>query len=126
MSRFVSSPFLFLLPAFALLYMTGCGGSNPPITPKTLSSIAVTAASSSIGVGATDQFKATGTYSDQSSQELAGVTWTSSSTAAATISTAGVAKAVAIGKTNIIASSGMVTSPPFSLTVTPTTLLSIA
>jgi hypothetical protein len=46
MSRFVSRA-LYLVPAFALPYMAACGGGNPSVTPKTLSSIAVTAASSS-------------------------------------------------------------------------------
>lgn len=114
------------MPAFALLYMAACGGGNPSVTAKTLSSIAVTAASSSIGVGATEQFKAIGTYSDNSSQTLTtGVTWVSSSTATATISTDGVATADAVGTAKITARSGTVTSPPFSLKVTPPTLQSI-
>ena len=124
MSRFVSGP-LYLVPAFAFFYMAACGGGNPSVTQKTLSSIAVTAASSSIGVGATDQFTATGTYSDNSSQQLTGVTWASSSTATATISTAGVATAIAVGTTKITARSGTVTSPPFSLKVTSPTVQSI-
>ncbi len=109
-----SKSLLFPVPVFALLCMAACGAA----TPKTLSSITVTAASASIDVGATDQFTATGTYSDSSSQVLTNVNWTSSSEATATISTAGVATAVAAGTTNIVASSGSVSSPAFSLTVT--------
>ena len=47
------------------------------VTAATLASIAVTPASPSIGKGATQQFVATGTYSDNSTQNLitSTVTW---------------------------------------------------
>ncbi len=110
----------------ALLHMAACGGGSTSAGPKTLSSIAITAASSSIGIGAGDQFTATGTYSDNSHGDLTtSATWTSSNPATAPISPVGLATAVAVGKTNITAKSGTVTSPLFSLTVIPPTLVSI-
>lgn len=47
----------------------GGGGSEPP-SPPTLSSIAVTPAGPSIPLGSTQQFTATGNYSDGSTQNL--------------------------------------------------------
>jgi len=106
------------------LFLTACGSgsSTTPPPSKTLSSIAVTAAASSFAVGATDQFTATGTYSDNSTADLTSTaTWVSSSTVAATISSAGLATGVAAGTTNITARSGTVTSPAVALTVTALT-----
>ena len=70
----------------------------------TLLSIAVTPANPTILTRATQQFTATGTYSDQSTSNLTGlVTWTSSSTAVATIDAGGLATAVSAGTTSITA-----------------------
>jgi len=78
----------------------GGGGSSSPA----LSSIAVTPANPTIDVGATEQFKAEGTYSDGSTKDLTGsVSWTSASTAVAKISASGLATAVASGATKISA-----------------------
>jgi len=95
------------------------GGTTPT---KTLVSIAVTPANPSIAVGATQQFKATGTYSDNSTNDLtASVTWSSSNTSAATISNSsginGIATSVGVGTTTITASSGNI-SGTATLTVT--------
>jgi len=92
-----------------------------------LLSIAVTAVNSSIAVGVTDQFTATGTYSNGTTQNLtSSVTWSSSSTAVATISSAGLATGVAAGSATIKATSGTI-SGSTGLTVTaPVTLVSIA
>ena len=55
---------------------TGGNGGSP-----TLASLAVTPANPSIAQGATQQFTATGTFSDGSKQDLTNsATWTSSST----------------------------------------------
>ena len=55
-----------------------------------LVSIAVTPANASIAKGTTQQFTATGTYSDSSTQNLtSSVTWTSSNTTVATITSGG-------------------------------------
>ena len=82
-----------------------------------LLSIAVTAVNSSIAVGVTDQFTATGTYSNGTTQNLtSSVTWSSSSTAVATISSAGLATGVAAGSATIKATSGTI-SGSVTLTV---------
>ena len=58
----------------------------------TLTSIAVTPANASIAVGATQQYTATGTYSDSSTQNItSSVTWSSSTPATATINATGLA-----------------------------------
>src|SRR5262249_38687273 len=62
-----------------------------------------------INLGGSQQFTATGTYSDGSTQNLTNqVTWSSSNTAVATISTSGLATAVAVGTTTISATLGAV------------------
>jgi hypothetical protein len=81
------------------------------VNPATLVSIAVTPANQTIAKGTKQQFTATGTFSDSSTQNLtAAVTWSSSNTAAATISNAagsnGLATSVAAGSTTIKAVSG--------------------
>jgi subtilisin family serine protease len=90
------------------------------ITAPTLESIKVTPSNpANLPVGSTQQFAATGTYGDASTKDLtAQVTWSSSDSAKATISAAGLAKGVAAGNTNITATMGAVTSPAVSLTVT--------
>ena len=70
----------------------------------TLSSIALTPANPAIAPGATQQFTATGTYSDNSTQNLTTqVTWTSLNTAVATVSAGGLATGVSAGTTTISA-----------------------
>jgi uncharacterized protein YjdB len=69
-----------------------------------LTSIAVTPASPTMTVGATQQFTATGTYSDNSTKDLtSSVTWSSSATTVATIASSGKATAVASGSATITA-----------------------
>ncbi len=85
----------------------------------TLKSIAVTPASPSIAAGNTQQFTATGTYSDNSTKNItSSVTWASSNPSFATIvATAGLATGVAVGTTEITATLGSVVSPNDTLTV---------
>jgi hypothetical protein len=106
------------------------GTTTLTVTPATLVSIAITPAGQSITKGSSKQFTATGTYSDNTTQNLtAAVTWTSSSTAVATISNAagsqGLATAVTTGSTTIKATSGSI-SGSTTLTVTQATLVSLA
>jgi hypothetical protein len=89
----------------------------------------VTPSSPTIQTGATQQFTATGTYSDSSTQNITNqVTWTSSNTSVATINAAGLATGVAAGSTTISAAQGTVTgSQPLNiqtaaLSITTTTL----
>ena len=97
--------------------------------PLTLQSIGVSAPSLSIAKGLTDQFTATGNYSDGSTQNLtAQVIWTSANTAAATIvasgANAGLASAAGVGSSKITATLNSV-SGNATLTVTAPTLVSI-
>jgi hypothetical protein len=74
-----------------------------------LQSISVAAAAPSIVVGNTDQLTATGTYSDQSTQNLtSSVTWTSGNVSVATVSAVspGLVTCVAAGSATITATSG--------------------
>ena len=76
----------------------------------TLASIAVTPTNASVLVGTTQQFTATGRYSDGSAQNLSGqVAWTSSSSSVARISSSGLATGVSVGVTTILATLGGVT-----------------
>jgi hypothetical protein len=102
---------LFLVPI--LLLITNCsgggssGGSGTPTV--TLFSITVTPANPSIAPGTTEQFTATGTYSDNTTRDITtSVTWNSDTTAVATIDSTGLATAVATGSTTISASSGSI------------------
>jgi RHS repeat-associated protein len=95
------------------------GNTLLTVTAATLVSIAVTPASPTIAATATQQFTATGTFSDSSTQNLtASVLWASSSTTIATINSSGLATAgAAAGSTIITATSGSVIGST-SLTVT--------
>ena len=88
----------------------------PP--PPTLKSIALSPTGSTIVTGATQQFTATGTYSDGSTQNVSSqAAWTSSNTGVATvISGTGLATAVGAGTTTISAALNGVTGST-SLTV---------
>jgi len=107
------------------------GSTHFTVTAATLVSIAVTAPHLSIAKGTTVQFTATGTYSDQTTQNLTQTAaWNSATATVATITnapaTAGVATGMALGTTVITAMSAGVTSAPVTLTVTPAALVSIA
>jgi len=101
---------------------TVSGTTTLTVTAATLQSIAVTPTNPSIALGTPQQFTATGTYSDNTTQNLtASVTWDSSDTSKATISNAGgsngKATPVAAGTTTIKATLGTV-SGTTTLTVT--------
>jgi uncharacterized protein YjdB len=85
-----------------------CGGDDGGTTNgATLKSISVSPATAKVTVGQTQQFAVTGTYSDNKPRAITkGITWTSSSPSVATISTAGLATAVAQGTTTITAKIG--------------------
>lgn len=78
------------------------------VTSATLKSIAVTPATPSIGLSGTQQFSATGTYSDGSTQDISGIVrWASSNSSAATIdASSGLATGVAAGTAQITATQG--------------------
>jgi uncharacterized protein YjdB len=87
------------------------GATSVTITIANLASIAVTPNNASILSDGTQQFKAIGTLTDGTTTDITDeVTWNSSNTSVATISSSGLATAVATGTTNITASSGNITS----------------
>src|SRR2546428_140754 len=105
------------------------GGTTLTVTAGTLSTIKETPTTPSIANGTTQQFTATGTYSDFTTQDLTTqVTWSSSNNTMATISNAGgsqgLATSVAAGTTTITATLGGV-SGSTTLTVTNATLSTI-
>ena len=125
-------------PVGTSVVYTGAAFATPSaqfvVTPAapTLSSISVTPANPSLLAGKTEQFTATGAFSDGSTENLTSqVTWASATTSVATISNAagsqGLATAVAKGTSNISATldgiSGStlltVTAPLVSIAVTP-------
>jgi len=84
--------------------------ANLTITSATLKSIAVTPANPAIAPQTTAQFTATGSFSDNSTQDLTTqATWSSSNPAVATISATGLATASAsLGSSTISASLGSI------------------
>ncbi|MGB8494136.1 MAG: Ig-like domain-containing protein [Candidatus Acidiferrum sp.] len=98
------------------------------ITSATLQSISVAPATPSIALGTTQQFTATGTYSDLSTANITtSATWASSVPATASISAGtGLAHGLVAGTTQITATLGPVVSASIPLKVTTATLKSIA
>lgn len=123
MKKLFASCFTGLLLIGSLI---GCGKWDPQPPPVTLTAIAVTPANPSIPMGLTQQFTATGVYSDGTSALLtSSVTWTSATPARATIvGTTGLATGVTAGTSVITASNGTL-SGTTTLTVTAATLTSI-
>jgi uncharacterized protein YjdB len=91
-----------------------------------LTSIAITPAISTIPVGLTQQFTATGAYNNGTFQDItATAAWSSASPAIATVSAAGLASALAQGTAGITASVGTVIGSA-TLTAGPPVLVSIS
>jgi trimeric autotransporter adhesin len=91
-----------------------------------LTSIAIAPAASSMAKNTSQQFTATGSYSNGTSADLSSlVTWSSSSPATATISATGLVNALATGSTTISASLAGVTQST-TVTVTAPSVVSIA
>ena len=109
---------------------TIAGATGLTVTPAALVSIAVIPANASIANGTGQQFAATGTYTDNSTQPLTtAVNWSSSDTTVASISNAsgsnGLASSTGQGAATISATLGTI-SGSTGLTVTAATLVSIA
>jgi Bacterial Ig-like domain (group 2)/Bacterial Ig domain len=109
------------------LSTTNATGVN--FAASTLTSIAVTPANATIAAGGTQQFAATGTYSDSSSQNLTTqVSWSSSKTTVGTINSSGLATGIAGGSATItatlgtISGSAMLTIQAPALVISTTTL----
>src|SRR5207302_1825337 len=104
------------------------GSACLTVSAATLVSIAVIPANSSMAVGTTKQFTATGTYSDTSAQDItSSVLWSSSSAATATINNQGAATSVATGTTTITAALGSVSgSTQLTVSIAHLTLITIS
>ena len=112
----------------SLSILSSCGGgtSSPaPATPGpvSLQSISVAPTSVTVAAGLTQQYSATGSYSDGSSKAVS-VTWSTSNTALATISSTGLLSAVKAGSVTVSALSGTITGSTM-LTVGPPNLVSL-
>ncbi len=123
--------FILILSGFLI---TGCGGGGETghWFPTQLVTIEVTPPNQSIAKGTTQQFMATGIYSNNTKRDLTqSVTWTSSNPAVATISNtvgfSGLATSKAIGGPITITASDPTTGKvgTATLTVTNATLVSI-
>ena len=88
--------------------------------PPTLESIIVTPENSSIEVSSTQQFAATGSYSDGSSADITdSVAWSSSDTGVAAIDANGLATGQAAGSTTITATFGISGNTTLTVTTPP-------
>jgi hypothetical protein len=117
---------------FVMATLTGCsvsfgdgnsgsgGGGGAKLTQ-----ISVSPSGAGLPVGASDQFVATGTYSNGTQKNISSsVTWTSSPSGLVTIDSKGKATAIATGLVTITATSGSI-SGSAPLTVNSATLVSI-
>lgn len=100
------------------------------VTAAELVSIQADPTNPTIAKGTTRQFTATGTYTDNTTQDITGqVTWSSFNESAATISnlteTKGLASGINTGSADITASLGGITSLASTLTVTNAALVSL-
>jgi len=101
-----------------VVFSTTAATSSTSPTSDPLVSVAVTPGNPVINVGSSQQFVATGTYQDTSTQDISTqVTWNSSNPTAAAISSVGLATGQSAGSSNITATLNGITSPSASLTV---------
>lgn len=111
--------------SFSYAGASATGSAPLTVSSATLSSISLTPTSGLIAPGSSLQFTATATFSDGSKQTInSSVTWSSSNTSVATVSTAGVALGQSAGTVTITAQSGAL-SATASLVVESSTLSSI-
>ncbi len=111
---------VFVIALLGLL-LPACGGKTE------LNSIFITPTSSSIPVGAAQQYSATGNYSDGGTKDLTTqIVWASSNPGVATIDAAGYATAVAPGSTAISAIQGGIAAATVTLIVNSATLTAIS
>jgi len=114
MRKLSGSASLGVVSLLCVLLLAACSSA-----PK-LKELVVAPSTASISVGQQQAFKVTGTYTNGTSKDLttsASVTWGSSKTGVATITSGGLATAVAAGMTNITASLESITSSPAVLSV---------
>ena len=116
--RFITHCLAIGLVAALTLCLVSCSNASTTKSTATLVSISVTPYSpANLAVGSTQQFIATGIYSDGTTPNITSqVTWTSSNISIAGIAS-GLATGVAVGSTSITASESGITSPAVTLTV---------
>lgn len=130
-TTFKHAIYIGITALFAMLLLGACGGGgggggSPEPEPVILTSITLNPEDISIAFDGTQNYIATGHYSDASSQDISGeVTWSSSETATATINATGQATAVAPGTSVITASLNSVFATT-NLTVAEPLLLTIS
>src|ERR1700741_4598420 len=105
-----------------ILNLAACNSGGAPA----LRYITISPTSASIAAGTTQQFTATGYFSDGTATPNFTVVWGSSNMTVATITTAGVASGLANGTTSITATASGVSATPATLTVNPAQLVSIS
>jgi Bacterial Ig-like domain (group 2) len=107
-------------------WLSGCGGGTTS-QPVSMVSITVTPVNASIQAPATQQFTATGAFSDSSTADITkSVSWTSSDASKATVQNSGLATGVTTGSVTITAASAGKTGAA-TLTITaPPTLTSLS
>ncbi len=94
----------------AAIFSGQAGLSSVTTTNATLKTLAVTPAAASIALGTSQQYTATGTFSDSSTQNLSNqVSWGSSSPTVAVMSLTGLATSTGTGTTNVTATSNITT-----------------
>jgi uncharacterized protein YjdB len=100
--------------------------TNVTVTAPTISFITVTPVGLTLPIGVNQQYVATATYTDGTSQDLvSGVNWSSSTTSVASISGSGLATTIGAGTTTIVATAGG-SSDSVTLTVVAAHLTSIS
>ena len=115
MSKYLRK-FYYCLAATLILLSLAVYACAPK--PKLSSITIVSATPQFFQLGTTQQFTATGIYSDNTTQDItAEVTWKSSNPAVATISDKGLITAVTLGSTQITATLSGITSAPAALPV---------
>ena len=116
---FVGGIILAMSVIVSVLAMFGTLLENPVIADEPPKTIEVVPTSASVAVGRTQEFSATGTYSDNFTRDLtATVTWSTSDESVATIDPSGLASGIAEGEVTITAASNGVNGSA-ALTVTP-------
>jgi 6-phosphogluconolactonase len=119
-----------ILALAALVFFVSCGGGSTSSFPQlpTLRSISVSPQTATVAAGLTQQFIATGTYSDGSLRALDALTWSTSDSTVATVNSTGLATTLKAGNATIAAASGAVlnTAPlvvgpaiPVSISIVP-------
>src|SRR5690349_5150131 len=106
--RSLESILMIALVVFSLRATAGCGGGSPganPPNPPTLQSITVSPQGTTVAAGLTQQFSASGNFSNGTSEPLSNVTWATSDKTVATVSASGVVTGVKQGNVTITANS---------------------